>query len=64
MGYKYDIPSVKPLLNRGQHQCLTWAKKKINWTTPKWSKVFFSDESNFCILFGNQEEERYRIQLA
>ncbi len=31
---------------------LTWAKEKKNWTTAQWSKVLFSDESKFCILFG------------
>ncbi len=32
---------------------LTWAKEK-NWTVAQWSKVLFSDESKFCISFGNQ----------
>ncbi len=33
---------------------LTWAKEKKNWTVAQWSKVLFSDESKFCISFGNQ----------
>ncbi len=33
---------------------LTWAKKNTNWTVAQWSKVLFSDESKFCISFGNQ----------
>ncbi len=33
---------------------LTWAKEKKNWTVAQLSKVLFSDESKFCILFGNQ----------
>ncbi len=33
---------------------LTWAKEKNNWTVAQWSKVLFSDESKFCISFGNQ----------
>ncbi len=32
---------------------LTWAKEKKNWTVAPWSKVLFSDESKFCISFGN-----------
>ncbi len=37
------------------HQrCLNWAKEKKNWTVAQWSKVLFSDESKFCISFGNQ----------
>ncbi len=47
--------ATKPLLN--QRQCqkhLTWAVEKKNWTVAQWSKVLFSDESKFCISFGNQ----------
>ncbi len=39
----------------GCHQSsLTWAKEKKNWTVDQWSKFLFSDESKFCISFGNQ----------
>ncbi len=38
---------------------LTWAKEK-NWTVAQWSKVFFSDESKFCISFGNQGPRVWR----
>ncbi len=54
-GYSCRIPLVKPLLNHRQRQRhLTWAKEKKNWTVAQWSKVLFSDESKFCISFGNQ----------
>ncbi len=33
---------------------LTWAKEKKNWTVAQWTKVLFSDESKFCISFGNK----------
>ncbi len=33
---------------------LTWAKEKKNRTVAQRSKVLFSDESKFCISFGNQ----------
>ncbi len=33
---------------------LTWAKEKKNWTVAQWSKVLFSEESKFCISFGNK----------
>ncbi len=33
---------------------LTWSKDKKNWTVAQWSKALFSDESKFCISFGNQ----------
>ncbi len=52
--YSCRIPLVKPLLNHRQRQRrLTWAKEKKNWTVAQWSKVLFSDESKFCISFGN-----------
>ncbi len=53
--------ATKPLLN--QRQCqkhLTWAVEKKNWTVAQWSKVLFSDESNFCISFGNQVPRVWR----
>ncbi len=29
-------------------------RRKKNWTVAQWSKILFSDESKFCISFGNQ----------
>ncbi len=59
-GYSCRIPLVKPLLNHRQRQrCLTWAKEK-NWTVAQWSKDLFSDESKFCISFGNQGPRVWR----
>ncbi len=40
-------------------RCLTWAKEK-NWTVDQWYKVLFSDESKFCISFGNQGPRVWR----
>ncbi len=39
---------------------LTWAKEKNNWTVAQWSNVLFSDESKFCISFGNQGPRVWR----
>ncbi len=39
---------------------LTCAKEKKNWTVAQWSKVLFSDESKFCISFGNQGPRVWR----
>ncbi len=39
---------------------LTWAKEKKNWTVAQWSKVLFSEESKFCISFGNQGPRFWR----
>ncbi len=39
---------------------LTWAKEKKNWTVAQWYKVLFSDESKFCISFGNQGPRVWR----
>ncbi len=53
--------ATKPLLNQRQRQkCLTWAVEKKNWTVDQWSKVLFSDESKFCISFGNQGPRVWR----
>ncbi len=43
-----------------RQRCLTWAKEKKNWTIAQWSKVLFSDESKFCISFGNQGPRFWR----
>ncbi len=53
--------ATKPLLNQKHHQKhLTRAKEKKNWTVAQWSKVLFSDESKFCISFGNQGPRVWR----
>ncbi len=55
------IPCVKPLLNNRQRQKrLAWARDKKDWTAAEWSKVMFSDESTFCISFGNQGPRVWR----
>ncbi len=43
-----------------RHRRLTWAKVKKNWTVARWSKVLFSDESKFCISFGNEDPRVWR----
>ncbi len=61
MGFSCRIPCVKPLLNNRQCQKrLAWAKDKKDWTAAEWSKVMFSDESTFCISFGNQSPRVWR----
>ncbi len=53
--------ATKPLLNKRQRQKhLTWAVEKNNWTVAQWSKVLFSDESQFCTSFGNQGPRVWR----
>ncbi len=39
---------------------LTCTKEKKKWTVAQWSKVLFSDESKFCISFGNQGPRYWR----
>ncbi len=49
--------ATKPLLNQRQRQKrLTWLWRKRT----QWSKVLFSDESKFCISFGNQGPRVWR----
>ncbi len=53
--------ATKPLLKQKQCQKhLIWAKDKKDWTVAQWSKVLFSDESQFCISFGNQGPRVWR----
>ncbi len=53
--------ATKPLLKQKHRQKhLTWAKEKKKWTVAQWSKVLFSDESKFCISFGNQGPRVWR----
>ncbi len=53
--------ATKTLLNQRQRQKhLTWAVEKKNWTVAQWSKVLFSDESKFCISFGDQGPRVWR----
>ncbi len=53
--------ATKPLLKQKHCQKhLTLAKEKKNWTVAQWSKVLFSDESTFCISFGNQGPRVWR----
>uniref|UniRef100_A0AAY5KXJ5 Transposase Tc1-like domain-containing protein n=1 Tax=Esox lucius TaxID=8010 RepID=A0AAY5KXJ5_ESOLU len=55
MGFSCRIPCVKPLLNKTQRQKrLAWAKDKKDWAAE------FSDESKFCICFGNQGPRVWR----
>ncbi len=51
---------VKELGYSCHQRCLKWAKEKKNWTVAQWSKVLFSDESKFCISFGNQGPRVWR----
>ncbi len=52
--------ATKPLVKQKHSQKhLTWAEKK-KWTVAQWSKVLFSDESTFCISFGNQGPRVWR----
>ncbi len=48
---------IKTLHKEGKSQ--TFIEKK-NWTVAQWSKVLFSDESKFCISFGNQGSRVWR----
>ncbi len=50
---------VKEFVYSCHQRCLTWTKEK-NWTVAQWSKVLFSDESTFGILFGNQGPRAWR----
>ncbi len=54
------LVSSHSLNNRQRQKRLAWAKDKKDWTAAEWSKVMFSDESKFCISFGNQGPRVWR----
>ncbi len=58
-GYTTTHRRVKEFGYSCHQRHLTWAKEK-NWTVAQWSKVLFSDESKFCISFGNQGPRVWR----
>ncbi len=48
--------ATKTLLNQKHRQKdLTWAMEKNKWTVAQWSKVLFSNGSQFCISFGRRK---------
>uniref|UniRef100_A0AAR2LDW7 Tc1-like transposase DDE domain-containing protein n=1 Tax=Pygocentrus nattereri TaxID=42514 RepID=A0AAR2LDW7_PYGNA len=61
LGFKSRVPAVKPMLNKKQKEKrLKWAKEHSEWTAEDWQKVVFSDESRFCISFGDQGPRVWR----
>ena len=49
------------MLNKKQmEKRLKWAKEHGEWTAEDWQKVLFSDESRFCISFGDQGPRVWR----
>ncbi len=63
-GVKASRATTHRLVKEFGYSChprhLTWVKEKKNWTVAQWSKVLFSDESKFCISFGNQGPRVWR----
>ncbi len=64
LGSRYHEPPHTYVFKEFGYSChqrrLTWAKEKKNWTVTQWSKVLFSDQSKFCISFGNQGPRVWR----
>ncbi|KAI4884765.1 hypothetical protein NFI96_025159 [Prochilodus magdalenae] len=61
LGFKSRVPAVKPMLNKKQmEKRLKWAKEHGEWTAEDCQKVVFSDESRFCISFGDQGPRVWR----
>ncbi len=62
MGKTADLTVVQKTIIKTLHKegkLQTFIEKK-NWTVAQWSKVLFSDESKFCISFGNQGPRVWR----
>ena len=61
MGYANCIARMKPLLNFKQcKKRLTCTTEKRYWTVGQWSRIILSDESKFCISFGNRGQRIWR----
>ncbi len=64
LGSRHQEPQHTQIVKEFGYSCHqrrpTWAKEKKNWTVAQWSKVLFSDESKFCISFGNQDPRVWR----
>ncbi|KAI2657509.1 Transposable element Tcb2 transposase [Labeo rohita] len=60
-GHSCRIPLVKPLLNHRQRRgVLPGLRRRRNGLLPSGPKYLFSDESKFCISFGNQGPRVWR----
>lgn len=54
MGYKSYKAKRKPLLTKAQiKRRYQWAKQHLRWTGNDWSRIIWSDESPFPVLYGN-----------
>ena len=54
MNFRQYVPKTKPLLAAAQRKMLVdWCKKHKTCTIEKWNDLLQSDESRFCIGFGD-----------
>ena len=61
MGYHSRTAKKKPLLtNKQKLKRLAWAKKHQSWTIEQWREVIWTDESRFCISFGDKGPKVWR----
>ena len=52
---------VRQVLTRpDRQQCRLWAETHRRWSRQDWQKVFFSDESRFCLTRGDGRIRVYR----
>jgi hypothetical protein len=61
MGYKSKNAKKRPLLTKKQKtKRLRWAKDHENWTCEDWRNIIWSDESRFCVSFGDGGSKVWR----
>lgn len=71
-GMRARRPRKKPFVNERQRQArLNWAKAHQHWTVEDWSKVIFSDESNFdlqnhsgLVTVRRSQGEAFRVECC
>ena len=63
LGFKSRMAKRKPLLSKKQmKKRLVWKKKHQNWTVVQWREVIWSDESKFCVTFGDGKPRVWRMK--
>ena len=63
LGFRSCVPKIKPfLLSKQIAARIKWCKQRLFWDQNDWKKVFFGDESMFCVSHENKGIRVWRIK--
>ena len=63
LGFHSRVPKIKPLLTiKQKRERVKWCKQRLLWGLEDWKKVLFSDESLFCVSYGDQGVRVWRMK--